>query len=185
MGRAGSRGDEIGSALIGARLVRDVMRLCFLMARQYAPYAKWFGTAFMQLEGASDLSTDLRRALLADSWQAREHHLAAAYEWLARRHNDLGLTEPLSPQVTGFHDRPFRVIGGERFVGAVLARIADPAVRALVDGPLIGGPLIGGPLIGGIDQFSDNTDLLEGVGFRPVLRRLFDGQGFTGCCDQT
>ena len=30
MGRAGQVGDEIGSALIAARLVRDVMRLCFL-----------------------------------------------------------------------------------------------------------------------------------------------------------
>jgi hypothetical protein len=29
MGRAGLAGDEIGSALIGARLVRDIMRLCF------------------------------------------------------------------------------------------------------------------------------------------------------------
>lgn len=31
MGRAGLVGDEVGSALIGARLVRDVMRLGFLM----------------------------------------------------------------------------------------------------------------------------------------------------------
>lgn len=46
MGRAGTVGDELGSALIGARLVRDIMRLAFLMERTYAPYAKWFGTAF-------------------------------------------------------------------------------------------------------------------------------------------
>ena len=38
MGRAGLAGDEIGSALIGSRLVRDLMRLCFLMEQQYAPY---------------------------------------------------------------------------------------------------------------------------------------------------
>ena len=49
MGRAGLVGDELGSALIGARLVRDVMRLGFLMERQYAPYPKWFGTAFQRL----------------------------------------------------------------------------------------------------------------------------------------
>ncbi len=36
-------GDEVGSALIGSRLVRDIMRLCFLMEQTYAPYAKWFG----------------------------------------------------------------------------------------------------------------------------------------------
>ncbi|MCB0058155.1 MAG: DUF4037 domain-containing protein, partial [Caldilineaceae bacterium] len=55
MGRAGLVGDEIGSALLGGRLVRDVMRLCFLMERQYAPYLKWFGTAFKQLPCAAEL----------------------------------------------------------------------------------------------------------------------------------
>ena len=33
VGRAGSVGDELGSALIGSRLVSDLMRLCFLMER--------------------------------------------------------------------------------------------------------------------------------------------------------
>jgi uncharacterized protein DUF4037 len=31
MPRAGRIGDELGSALIGARLVRDIMNLCFLL----------------------------------------------------------------------------------------------------------------------------------------------------------
>ncbi len=64
MGRAGYVGDEIGSALIGARLVRDIMRLCFLMERQYAPYPKWFGTAFQQLNAAATLTPILQQALV-------------------------------------------------------------------------------------------------------------------------
>src|SRR3972149_1449254 len=48
MGRCAQVGDELGSRLVAARLVRDLMRLCFLMERQYAPYIKWLGTAFMQ-----------------------------------------------------------------------------------------------------------------------------------------
>ena len=52
VGRAGSVGDNVGSALIAARLVRDLMRLCFLMERTYAPYAKWFGIAFLRLSCA-------------------------------------------------------------------------------------------------------------------------------------
>ena len=55
MGRAGVVGDEVGSAIIASRLVRDLMGLCFLMERRYAPYAKWFGTAFNQLACANDL----------------------------------------------------------------------------------------------------------------------------------
>src|SRR5947207_2349886 len=83
MGRAGMVDDEIGSAIIGSRLVRDVMRLCFLMEKQYAPYAKWFGKAFTQLKCAADLSPILRRVLQAEAWQEREKHLAAAYEYVA------------------------------------------------------------------------------------------------------
>jgi len=37
VGRCGQVGDELGSRIVGARLVRDLMRLCFLMERQYAP----------------------------------------------------------------------------------------------------------------------------------------------------
>ena len=46
VGRCGDLGDELGSQVIAARLVRDLMRLCFLMERRYAPYSKWLGTAF-------------------------------------------------------------------------------------------------------------------------------------------
>ena len=56
MGRAGSVGDEIGSAIIASRLVRDLMRLCFLMERQFAPYPKWFGKAFSLLNCADELT---------------------------------------------------------------------------------------------------------------------------------
>src|SRR5512139_2209608 len=87
MGRAGYVGDEMGAALIGARLVRDVMRLCFLMEQQFAPYPKWFGTAFMRLSAGSELAPILQRALQAETYQERGEALAAAYEHIAAKHN--------------------------------------------------------------------------------------------------
>ena len=56
VGRTGEVGDELGSALIAADLVQDVMRLGFLMERRYAPYSKWFGSAFAQLGCAARLT---------------------------------------------------------------------------------------------------------------------------------
>lgn len=44
--RTAEVGDELGSALTAARLVRDMMRLALLLDRRYAPYHKWLGTAF-------------------------------------------------------------------------------------------------------------------------------------------
>jgi len=163
MGRAGYVGDEIGSALIGARLVRAIMRLCFLMERQYAPYPKWFGTAFKQLDAAATLAPILQRALSAISWQERQEHLAVAFEVIAARHNALGITEPLPEKTTSFFGRPFRVICGEKFSRALCTRVTDPVVRRLIQLPVIGN----------IDLVSDNTDLLSDPRWRLVLRHLW------------
>jgi uncharacterized protein DUF4037 len=95
MGRAGVVGDEVGSAVIGARLVRDIMRMCFLLERTYAPYPKWFGTAFKQLACGPDLWPILLGAGHAQTWLEREANLVQAYEYLAVRHNALGLTETM------------------------------------------------------------------------------------------
>lgn len=165
MGRTGSVGDEVGSAVIGARLVRDIMRLCFLMERVYAPYPKWFGTAFRQLACAESLLPILQGALAATTWPAREDYLVQAYTHIARMHNALQLTAPLPEQTATFFGRPFQVIALHGFAGALLAQIGDPAVRQIATRPLIGS----------VDQFSDNTDLLESVALRPLLRHFYTG----------
>jgi hypothetical protein len=163
MPRAGFVGDKLGSALIGSRLVRDVMSLCFLIERQYAPYPKWFGTAFGRLACASDLAPSLWAAQTATVWQSREAALCTAYEHLARLHNRLGLMEPLAESCTSFFDRPFRVIYGERFSAALLSTVTDPVVKQLA----------GRPLIGSLDQFSDSTDLRASLEWRAKLKSLF------------
>jgi hypothetical protein len=164
MGRAGIAGDEVGSALIGARLVRDVMRLCFLMERQYAPYPKWFGTAFKQLSCAETMLPALQGALAAKGWGARESHLVVAYEGVAVMHNALALTEPLPTRPAQFFGRPFRVIALHGFADALLKQIQEPAVRRIAERAPIGS----------VDQFSDSTDLLSNPGWRPILRGLYE-----------
>lgn len=149
MGRCGQVGDELGSRLVAARLVRDLMRLCFLMERQYAPYIKWFGTAFAQLRCAAELGALLHQTLAAADWQAREQALTAAYELVARLHNDLGITASLSTQVSSYYNRPFLVIHGDTFAEAIRTRITNEEVRAL--------PMY----LGALDQFIDSTDALS------------------------
>jgi hypothetical protein len=160
-GRAAQVGDDLGSRLIAARLVRDLMRLCFLMERQYAPYPKWFGTAFGQLEAAPILQPLLHRVLDAAGFTERDRALGEAYGAVARMHNALGLTEPLPPDQRRFFGRPFTVIFGDRFAEALRGQIIDLEVRAL-------------PVpIGGIDQWSDSTDLLESTALRAPAEALY------------
>ena len=162
MWRAGYVGDEIGSTIIASRLARDVMRLCFLMERQYAPYPKWFGTAFMRLGAGPDLAPILQRALRAEGYQGRGEALAAAYEYIAAKHNALGITEPIAATRSLFWSRPFQVIWGGRFAEAIAGQISDPAVRSIAKRGLIGG----------IDQFGDSTDLLHSE-WRQAVRGLY------------
>lgn len=162
MGRAGMVGDEIGSALICARLVRDLMRLCFLMEKTYAPYSKWFGTAFNRLTCAPSLSPHLSAALAARVWQEREEHLAAAYRIVAEMHNGLGITEELPVEPRDFFGRPFRVIALNGFAEALFSRIED---RRVLRSPRP---------IGGVDVFSDSTDILEPAFWRAKLRKLYE-----------
>jgi hypothetical protein len=151
MGRAGFAGDEIGSALIAARLVRDLMRLYFLMEQQYPPYPKWFGTAFARLAGAEVLIPLLQRVLLAPTWSERQDFLVPAYETVAAKHNALQITEALPAKVSPFHGRPFLVLGGGSYANALREKIRDPVVKRIAERKLIGS----------VDQFSDSTDLLN------------------------
>jgi hypothetical protein len=135
-GRCGDVGDEVGSLVVAARLVRDVMRLGFLMEREYAPYAKWLGSAFAQLACAPRLLPAMRGAFTAPTWQERDVHLSTAYEIAAELHNALGITEPLDPTPgRRYPSRPYLGITAERFAKALTTRIGDPALRALADQP--------------------------------------------------
>jgi len=94
-GRCAEAGDELGSAVVTARLARDLMRLCLLMERRYPPYGKWLGTAFAALPLATELGPLLAGAIAATSWPERERQLCAAYQTVAGLHNELGITAPL------------------------------------------------------------------------------------------
>jgi Domain of unknown function (DUF4037) len=147
VGRAGEVGDELGSAVVAARLVRDLMRLGLLLHRHFPPYSKWLGSAFAALPVASALDPVLRSALAATTWRERERHLVTAYEALATVQNDTGLAAPVDATARPYFDRPFRVLKADRVADALLAAVTDPAIAAL-------------PRVGAIDQHADNTDLL-------------------------
>jgi hypothetical protein len=157
MGRTGAREDELGSRLITAQLVEDVMRLGFLQERRYAPYPKWFGSAYALLDRPEQAA--LERALAAGEWREREEALSEVYRLVAQSHNELGVTEELDPEVRPFWGRPYLVPDSDRFVKALRAVITDPEVRAIDHDA------------GAVNAVSDNTDVLT----RPGLWRSVSG----------
>lgn len=159
--RTAEVGDETGSAVTAARLVRDLMRLALLLDRRYAPYQKWLGTAFARGRHPDDLPAHLAGAVRAPDVAARESALAEAYTALARRHNDAGLTTALDPSTRTYYERPARVLMAARFTRACLATVKDPFLGKL-------------PLIGAVDQVADSTDVLSAPQQYRRLAGLYD-----------
>ena len=149
VGRCGDAGDELGSRIVATRLVVELMRLCFLMEREYAPYFKWFGTAFSRLACAAELGPMLTEVLDARDWRARESALGEGYLVVGRMHNALGIAEAVEPRLSAFFGRPYRVPHAQRFVEVLRARITSPRVLALP------------AYVGAVDQLTDSTDVLD------------------------
>lgn len=156
VGRCAEAGDPLGSAVVAGRLVRDLMRLCLLLGRRYAPYSKWLGSAFGQLPAAETLTPLLQAALAAAGYRERAEHLCHAYEIVATLHNEAGLTAPLATTCRRYHDRPYRVLFAERFAEAMADTITDPALRSL-------------PRVGGVDQWADSTDFIGEQALRQAV----------------
>ena len=148
VGRTAYVGDELGSRVIAGRLVRDVMRMAFLIEDRYAPYPKWFGSGFARLPCADELAPLLGRVVAADDWREREAARAEAYYAIARLHKDRGLPGEFEPQIGHFYSRSFVVINSEAIKDAIFRQIDDPALKAL-------------PIIGSLDQVTDSTPVIE------------------------
>jgi hypothetical protein len=147
VGRTGDNGDEIGSRVIAARLVRDVMRLCFLIERRYAPYPKWFGTAFLRLDCAGRIAPHLSGVLAASDWRHREAALANACRAAADLHSEREVAGAVPPVIGRYFTRPFTVINADEIAASLRAAIEDPILREFP--------------FGAIDQWVDATPVLS------------------------
>jgi hypothetical protein len=165
VGRAGSVGDALGSS--GDCLAHR--------ARHHAPrpadgtgiaavrQVAWLGSAFGQLPCSPTLMPMLERVGLTLDWRARDAMLAEVYVQMARMHNELGRTAPVSCEPRPFCERPFTIIGAANMAQALVAQIGDPAVRTLADRWLIGS----------IDLVSDNHAFDDDSADRPNLLALY------------
>jgi hypothetical protein len=118
------------------------------MERQYAPYSKWFGTAFAQLACAKELMPIFDAVLRSGTWNEREGHLSKAYLAALRMHNTLKITGHIEETIQPFYTRPYLVPGSGRVVSALYGVIQSQAVLKLPKN------------VGAIDQFVNSTDVI-------------------------
>ena len=146
--RCADVGDEPGSIIICARIAERLMRLCFLYKKAYAPYSKWFGTAFGHLDVNARIKEALHLALRAEEKGAREKHLVEAQALVAELHNESGITAPVSYQIESYYGRDIQVIFADKFSEAVSDTLKGTVFEEV--------PLIGSfSQMGGLSEFSD------------------------------
>lgn len=142
-------GDEIGSKIICARICERLMRLCFLYKDTYAPYSKWFGTAFHRLNIDDKIKQAIGKALSADNPVNREKNLVEAQAYIADLHNASGLTEFVNYQIENYFGRDIKVIYADKFAEATVQELIGTAFENV--------PLYGSfSEIGGVSSMVDD-----------------------------
>lgn len=123
------------------------MRLAMLVERQYAPYPKWFGTAFSRLGCASELKPILLEVLYAERWQARETCLLRACQFMAELQIAKEVPGATAPVMGSLFERPFRFVDSLKIFNGLRAAIEDECLRHLRE-------------FGGADQFLSSNFVL-------------------------
>lgn len=133
--RCGECGDETGSRIICARIAERLMRLCFLYRDTYAPYSKWFGTAFAKLTVDGKIKNAIQKALSANSLTDRENRLVEAQALVADMHNSNKLTHFVDFHIESYFGRDIKVIFADKFVEATVNELRNTEFEHI---PLIG-----------------------------------------------
>jgi Domain of unknown function (DUF4037) len=161
IGRCGQVGDDIGSAIIAARQVENLIHLYFLIERVYAPYSKWLGTAFSLLEGVEEIQTAFKGILKAGNWEERQSGLVSAYSIVIGRFNDLGIVSPIANDVSFYFGRSMLTIQDESVIGNLRSAIKNEQVRNI------------GHLLGSINQLTSASAQLDDAGTVERLKGLY------------
>ena len=155
--RCGECGDEIGSRIICSRICERLMRLCFLYKDTYAPYSKWFGTAFSKLDIDNKIKQVINIALSANNLVEREKNLVEAQALIADLHNASEITEFVDFKIENYFGRDIKVIFADKFAEATTKKLKGTAFENV-------------PLIGTLSQIGGISSIVDDV--TPEIKKV-------------
>jgi hypothetical protein len=158
--RCSECGDEVGSILVCARIADRLMRLCFLYTNRYAPYSKWFGTAFLKLSIDNAIKDKIYAALSSNNITDRENNIVSAQVLVGELHNKCGLTNYVDVSVQKYFGRDIKVIFADRFAEAVMAKLQNTPFKNM-------------PLIGTLSQVGNYTAITDNSCYIERIKALY------------
>ena len=158
--RCGEVSDEIGSQIICARIAERLMRLCFLYKDTYAPYSKWFGTAFNKLDIDENIKIKINAALKANDLTERENNLVEAQTLVADLHNASRLTDKVDYNIESYFGRDIKVIFADKFVDATVEKLNGTKLENI-------------PLTGTMSQFGGLSDFADEKIYYEQIKKIY------------
>ena len=153
-------GDDLGSMLVCGRIADRLMRLSFLYCKAYAPYSKWFGSAFLRLPVDVDLKSTIYDAVRASGITERENNIALAQKLTADMHNRSNLTEFVDVKIESYFGRDIKVIFADKIASAVMAKLSGTYFERY-------------PLIGSLSAVPNFTSISDDPIYRNRVKGLY------------
>jgi hypothetical protein len=157
VGRADQLGDATGARILAAEMAGTGLHLAFVLARTWAPYPKWRGTAAAALPVGGVLLPALDEVVAAGTGDERQTTLVRMVEVLVEAQRAAALPVPTGSPVEQFFDRAY--VGIRRAVVDGLLDDADAEVRALPHG------------VGSVEQVTSSAAVLMDPTARVRLAR--------------
>ena len=153
-------GDTLGSIMICGRIADRLMRLAFLYCGRYAPYSKWFGTAFARLPIDESIKRAISCSVEATDIDERENQITDAQKLIADWHNELGITAPVDVWIESYYGRKIKVIFADKMVDAVMEKLSGTEFERY-------------PLIGTLSGVPNFTNAFDDPTRRTLIKRLY------------
>ena len=153
-------GDTLGSALVCGRIADRLMRLSFLYCKKYAPYSKWFGTAFMELPVDENIKHLISSSVAAADIDERENSIVSAQKLMADLHNKTGLTKFVDVQIESYYGRKIKVIFADKIAGAIMEKLSGTVFEKY-------------PLIGNLSSVPNFTNIFDDPARRESIKTLY------------
>ncbi len=160
VGRTGGIGDDLGSMIEAARLVRFAIELAFILEKKYIPYQKWFGKGFYDLPIAKTLKPILTSILQENEWKSREELLCKAYLELIHKINSLRIIPIVDVKPKSFYDRPQMIVPFESIIRELEKRLNGKFKDLKYP-------------IGTINQFIDNCNILTDAKYSKNIKLFY------------
>jgi len=128
VGRAVELNDILGLKIITARIVKNLLKICFVLKDTYVPYSKWFTHKFEELN-LPEIKELSRKIIIENDPNRIENLLANLYFEVLKLQNISSNLPKIEKGITTYYNRPYKVIFAEEIVNNLKNSISDPKLK--------------------------------------------------------